>query len=350
LLLAHTGENYWFGSGVSGNSSTTPNAAANQITGDIDIICKANISTNVGTNTFAMIGKYAIGSETYAMWATNNKLRFYGRTGATIIDQSSTSNINTFYGTDKWYRVTRSASTGVISFFVGDDGTNWTLLNSVTSTSGNLQNFNLNLFVGLDQTAFFTNSGRIFRATISNSIGGTPVVDFNPASYNPSVSQSSWVSATSETWTINTSLGTGTGYRGLLVDRSYVMSDGIDDAMVNTFTLATIKTIYNTYKIWDVTATGSLFASNNGAEVVDANLTGTGNCLQYDNAVNQITISLTGTLGTSNSTSMKIFQERNGSFKSKMVFSGMFLSLSADNTTIRTAIYNYIRSINGNSF
>ena len=47
LLLAHNGDNYWFGSGVSGNYCSTPNTSANQITGDIE--CEAYVSTINGT-------------------------------------------------------------------------------------------------------------------------------------------------------------------------------------------------------------------------------------------------------------------------------------------------------------
>jgi hypothetical protein len=382
LLLEHSGANYWWGSGVAGNYVSTPQAAANQITGDIDI--RAYINPNSTKDLKCIVGSGTSGQPNYRLEVMSNRtMRFasFGGFGAFAISSALSSS-------NQWVRVVKNTSTNQVIYYTSNDAptTNinsitWTQLGSAIAYTTTPALVNSELWIG--NYPGYPNDNQyqngIYRATISNSIGGTPIVDFNPASYNPSVSQTQWSSATGEVWTINTSLGTGTGYRGLLVDRSYVMSDGIDDAMVNTFTLATIKTIYNTYKIWDATATGSLFASNNGAEVVDANLTGTGNCLQYDNAVNQITISLTGTgnrytmrtavinganslqqinngtaatgtLGTSNSTSMKIFQERNGSFKSKMVFSGMFLSLSADNTTIKTAMYNYLRSINGNSF
>ena len=380
LLLVHSGANYWFGSGVSGNSSTTPNATANQITGDIDLICKANISTSTGANTFAMISKFAIGTETYGLWATNNRLRFYGRTGATIIDQSSTSTINSFYGTDKWYRITRVAATGFISFYIGDDGINWTLLNSVSSVSGNLQNFNLNLFIGIDQSSFFTNVGKIYRATISNTIGGAPVVDFNPNQYNAATSQTQWTSTTGEVWTINVGTAT-TGYKGVLVDRTIVQGDGVDDSLVtsSTINLSSAFTIYAAFKGYNneggsgkitfgkqnidgavfrnnITNIGAwigasgLAVLNQAATVLNLNLATfkrkvSSNTLQVNN----------GAIATNTGTNpivqsnISVFSATSFGVTNSLITSGIFSNLE-DDTTQKTAMYNYIRSINGNSF
>jgi len=77
-------------------------------------------------------------------------------------------------------------------------------------------------------TAYF--NGIIYRATISNSIGGSPVVDFNPTSYNRATSQTSWVSATGETWTLNTA-STNNALKAAIVDQTMIMGNGTSYGM-----------------------------------------------------------------------------------------------------------------------
>jgi hypothetical protein len=118
----------------------------------------------------------------------------------------------------------------------------------------------------------------VFRATISNSIGGSPVVDFNPSSYNRATSQTSWVSATGETWTLNTA-PTNNALKATIVDQTMIMGNGTSYGMrapslnindtaitsytvfrkfVNTSGLQAIREISNDY----VTGPGALFNIN----------------------------------------------------------------------------------------
>lgn len=372
LLLAHNGDNYLFSSGVTGNNCTTSTNNNFEVSGNWTI--DFNVSDLVVNGEYICKGNATNG---WTIFLNAGVVRYaYFVAGVRTVDINSSA-INLV--DKKWCRMQRSGNN--YAWFTSTDGITFTQVGSNVVDIVATASIAAPLRIG-QGVSFFGSPCvmKTYRAKFYNDATQTTLItDFNPATYNASTSQTAWTSATGEVWTINTSLGTGTGYRGLLVDRSYVMSDGIDDAMVNTFTLATIKTIYNAYKIWDATATGSLFASNNASETVDANLNGSGSCFQYDNTGNAISILLTGTgnrytmrtavingasslqqinngtastgtLGTSISTSMKIFQERNGSLKSKMVLSGMFLSLNADNVTTRTSMYNLIRSLNNNAF
>jgi hypothetical protein len=51
------------------------------------------------------------------------------------------------------------------------------------------------------------------------------LVDFNPASYNRATSQSTWTSATGETWTLNTA-NTNNALKAAIVDRTMIMGNG----------------------------------------------------------------------------------------------------------------------------
>jgi len=242
LLLAHNGassDNYWWGSGVAGNYNSTPNAAANQITGDIEIIVKANIN-NDATNQ-AFVAKYLSSSQFLLRKNSSNFIQFIGSktSGAEDINGTSTATISSGV---KWVKVTRQASSGNMYFYTSPDGVAYTQLGSmVSTTSGNLVNGTDPINVGVFSTTGNPYLGGIYRLTIANSIGGTPVVDFNPATYNASTSQTAWTSATGEVWTINTGTAT-TGYKGVLVDRTIVMYDRTDDNLLasNNATLNTV--------------------------------------------------------------------------------------------------------------
>ena len=239
LLLLHSGENYWWSGGTLSNYCSTPNAAANQITGDIDIIAKISLFTK--NTVYTIISKYVLTEFAYMLRtnAAGGLQLSVSLNGSTNITTQSTS--STPFGVNEigWVRATRIASTGVVAFYASTDGVTWTQLgNTVTNTSGSIYASKSIVEVGTyNNGGTDALNGRVFRATISNSIGGTPVVDFNPQSFNPSTSQTQWTSATDEVWTINTPLNTtsaNNNYKGALVYRNMIMADGIDDAMASS--------------------------------------------------------------------------------------------------------------------
>lgn len=238
LLLLHSGENYWWSGGTLSNYCSTPNAAANQITGDIDIIAKISLFTK--NTVYTIISKYVLTEFAYMLRtnAAGGLQLSVSLNGSTNITTQSTS--STPFGVNEigWVRATRISSTGVVTFYTSTDGITWTQLgNTVTNTSGSIYASSSIVEVGTyNNGGTDVLNGRVFRATISNSIGGTPVVDFNPQSFNPSSSQTQWTSATGEVWTINTPLNTlsaNNNYKGALVYRNMIMADGIDDAMAS---------------------------------------------------------------------------------------------------------------------
>jgi len=217
--------------------------------------------------------------------------------------------------------------------------------------------------------------GRIYRATISNSIGGTPVVDFNPATYNASTSQTQWTSATGEVWTINTGTAT-TGYKGVLVDRTIVQSDGVDDQLnVTSFILNQPMSIYISANRYTPTAGNDyLFDLGQNKIVIYSSpaLAYAGNGLPYSPTiansilgmykficnstnsilgVNNLTEQTLQNVGTRDATAIALF----GSFptqavNSNAIITSFVIASQADDTTNRTAMYNLIRSLNNNAF
>jgi len=289
LLLAHNGassDNYWYNP-TSGNYCTTPNAASNQITGDIEMMVKLEFNNISAFQDF--ISK-SDASNGYSFGITNTRFLnlLIGTTPSGSVSINSTVAVITPLSTLVYLKVTRVASSGVVTFFTSSDGITYTQLGAtVTSTTGNIRLGSQTLEIG--QNVSGTNNrfiGKLYRATISNSIGGTPVVDFNPATYSASTSQTAWTSATGEIWTINTGTATS-GYKGVLVDRTIVQGDGVDDYLDNpTFLRNSLMTQYLGYS-------AQALSSGEQAQIIDSSLT------NYNNSICQTTSNMFSWLNSS---------------------------------------------------
>ena len=231
LALVHSGVNYAYNPVSQASYFSTPNSVANQITGDIDI--KVNFDLPTFSNS-TFITKLSGGTNLQYLLRTglgasaNLNFRF-SINGSSWVNVNSTANIT---NTVKWVRVTRESSNGNVTFFTSTDGVTWVQLGLiVTSTTGSLFNGVAPLTIAnnnISGTDGF--GGDIYRLTISNSIGGSPVVDFNPSSYNRATSQTSWVSATGETWTLNTP-NTNNALKAAIVDQTMIMGNGTSYGM-----------------------------------------------------------------------------------------------------------------------
>jgi hypothetical protein len=372
LLLAHNGsDNYWWGSGVSGNYVSTPSVAANQITSDIEIIAKIDYS-NSGSYQFIQ-STYATSGYSIGISSTNFIYAEF-KVGATNYGINSTVSIGaTFSG---FIKVTRTTADGIAKFFTSLDGITYTQLGANVGTAvGALVVSGANLLIGayLGASPF---RGKIYRATIANSIGGAPVVDFNPATYNASTSQTQWTSTTGEVWTINTGTATS-GYKGQLVSKTIVQGDGVDDKMTSSVITAisdrtnyiAVKTNENSgYVIDDINtlaANGVLLRTlpgigiiTNAATVTEASAvnrtlklsTTKLSTLTQGSAINNGTEVTGVVVGAQTTDGVMVFANGNGGSYSNTNINTLIISNSADNATTRTAVYNFIRSINGDAF
>jgi hypothetical protein len=400
LLLAHTsGANYWFGSGVTGNYCGTPNATANQITGDIEFTAKIKPLAFSGTQSIT--AKWS-GGNAYIFALNTKTLSLYLDFGAGAVLVSSTSNLP-YNDNDLFFvKATRQSSTGNISFFYKTlSSDSWTQLGTtITSTTGAFNNINQQLEIGtIGNGGNFRFTGSIYNVTISNSIGGAPVVDFNPSQYNAATSQTQWTSSTGEVWTINTGTA-ATGYKGVLVNRTIVQADGIGDTMVTSVNvdLSTTSnlTLFTSYRKLDSTdgtyeilvhngtanfGSGSqgyfVMAIANGvdkiftritrnslnsdSDITDANYLLKMAMIKYVNNTNPASIS--NKFNNVTKSSSNSFAATNGAFMNQVIrlFSNIGTSsfantnlntliLSSNTTDYDTSMYNYIRSINNNAF
>ena len=379
LLLSHNGastDNYWWGSGVNGNFASTPNAAANQITGDIEIKATAKYIFN---------GSYAIIA---AKWGAQTSFRLYIGPNDRLIFEfgglSTATSTVVITSAMNHFKATRNTTNGNILFYYSNEAIT-TDINSVTwiqlgttisGTVGAFTSSTNNVTIGQELSNAF--QGKIYRATISNSIGGTPVVDFNPAQYNASTSQTAWTSSTGEVWTINTGTATS-GYKGQLVSKTIVMGDGVDDIIGKNSAFTSTKNI-------------SVYSAKRSYNVTDSDGYVTSGVNPGDMTQSDINFSITGTLfsPTGRSTILQFAALRQSSANtskvrynanadtsgtptttacsriilfgspyawdfasaqySNNILSTVIIASTYDSDAITTAIYGFIRGLNENAF
>jgi hypothetical protein len=381
LLLAHSGVNYWWGSGVASNYVTTPSSVANSIVGDIEIIAKVNMPNL--TTQFNIIGKYGntAPAQNYILYInSSNKIAFAYNNGQTQI-----SSVIQPYAdnTDFWVKFTRASISGDIYFYTSSNGSTWTQLGTlVSSVAGAITTSTQQVEVGSLLSGAIVTTGKIYRATISNSIGGSPVVDFNPATYNAATSQTAWTSSTGEVWTINTGTAT-TGYKGVLVDRTVMQANGSNNSITSSITVSQPDTIYcaNTILSDNTVNSSFLFDSANAANRQLIYQTGsTGGFVKFNiaaiteisnsysvqvakrnlfasifngassSAILNNSTTVSGNAGTQSLQGIILFSRYSSSSNGNAIINTFIVSSQSDNSTVRTSMYNLIRSMNNSAF
>lgn len=380
LLLVHEGANYYWNSGESSNSLQTPSSAANQITGTVDFDFGFEILPSGNfTQGFGKVQGNASGPSYACFIGSGGSVNYIDSLGS----YTSIVNISSFApsaGNLFYVRLTLSGTTATC--FTSLDGTNWTSRGTatvaplVTSNSSPIT-FSAGSFTGVQSKGYRL---RIYNG-LRNS-GGTLAVDCNPNQYNPSTSQTQWTSSTGEVWTINK--GTTAGqFTGQLVYRTQIGFGG--DAQAKSFSpninvqVNQPDTIYIAYKF-------DIFSVFQG--LIDSNTASTRQTITNFNASGSIEISagtslprtglsqsaislLTGvynganssiqinngaqTIGNANTQRMDglrigVLANSPPNFSLNGNIYSLVIAKQVDNTTQRTAMYNYIRSINNNAF
>lgn len=199
LLLPGTADNY----------ASTPDTAALDITGDIDLRAKITPDDWTPAADQALIAKWVTtGSQRSYQFIlrSTGALRFSRSTdgsSGTIVDTDSTVATGFVDGSTHWVRVTRASASGTVTFYTSPDGTNWTQLGAAVVTgAATMFSSTAPLEVGSRVTGFTDNfAGMIHRAQVHNGINGTVVAD--PRFDTQSAGATSFVDSTGKTWTIH---------------------------------------------------------------------------------------------------------------------------------------------------
>lgn len=201
--------------GIATYFLSSPDEAALDITGDIDIRCKVALDDWTPTSNNNLIAKNDTNNYSYVFGvlggASTGKL-YVGWTTGGITELTAVSTIaNTITdGQSKWIRVTLDVNNGAggrtAKFYTSDDGTNWTQLGSDVITAGTTSIFSgtgtlrIGSFSALGTTV---TKGKIYAASIRNGIDGTEVFQFDIGGNWKSTDIDSFTAQTGQTVTLN---------------------------------------------------------------------------------------------------------------------------------------------------
>ena len=198
--------------GVAGSYFSTPDAAANRITGDIGGWAEVALTDWTAGDSQLLIGKWngPTAQRSFLFFVSADGKLNLDTTSDGVTETTATSSVavGSTDATVNAVGFTRVAATGKVNYYISSNrGVTWTLLGSadVATTAGDVFNGTATLNVGAYQNAgsAYFSSGRVYRAKLFNaaSLTGTLAVDFNP---NDSTSAQTWTSATTgEVWTTN---------------------------------------------------------------------------------------------------------------------------------------------------
>jgi hypothetical protein len=365
LLLVHSGassDNYWYSPRVSGNYISSPYNSSISLRSNFDIKAEIKTSTNSLQQDIFGNANTSVQKLIFRLNSSNGLRLLLSLDGVTFLIYDSTANISNI-SDRQWVRATRDSSTGVMKFFTSSDNVTYTQLGAdVTGATGNLFNGNSVYEIGTNFVGATANSfqGNIYRVLVSQTINGSAVLDFNPATYNAATSQTQWTSSTGEVWSLNKSAGNT--FVGVLVNRTIIQGNNTTTSL-NCPSLAANQA-YTEYLVSAKNGignfisratlntrshSGSFLVLTNGASLITTNTPALTQSVTFLSkganssiSVNNGTATI-GNAGTNNGTDLTIAQGAHN-------INSLIQSKLDDNSTQRTAMYNYIRSINNNAF
>lgn len=211
--------------GTVSNFASTPDAAALDITGNLDLRCDVALDNWLSLNFDAFVAKWVTLGEQqsfgFDLSNDNGLLRFFHSTNGTdTLIISSTIAPGFVNGSKHGIRVTVDVDNGAsgydVKFFFEDpigvvitaDGRKWTQLGDTVTTSGVTSIFNSisSLEVGsIANGALNLATGKFYRAQVLDDIDGTVVFDADFTSLNPGITSFTESSVEAATVTINQS-------------------------------------------------------------------------------------------------------------------------------------------------
>jgi hypothetical protein len=199
---------------VSGNFASTPDSAANSVTGDITLRVRAAATDWTPGAVQTLIAKWnTTGNQRSYQLAinTDGTLNYsWSADGTAVISKNSTVATGIADLASKYLKVTHDVDNGAagndVKFWLSDDGVNYTQLGATVTTAGTTSIFNgtAALEVGsIDSGTAQLFNGRVFSADVAAGIDGAAVASFDASLATRGAA--TFAAATGETWTINQS-------------------------------------------------------------------------------------------------------------------------------------------------
>jgi hypothetical protein len=197
--------------GVSPGRASTPDIAALDITGDLDVRVHAALDDWTPAANSALITKFLTTGNQRSwlfMVTTAGTLRlFWSETGSTSLSATSTIAPTVANGEALWVRCTLDVDNGAagrdIRFYTSTDGVAWTQLGTTVTQAGTTSIFNstAETVVGSNTNGTLDRlAGRVFSAEIRSGIDGTIVA--NPDFGAQLAGTTSFFDSTGKPWTV----------------------------------------------------------------------------------------------------------------------------------------------------
>jgi hypothetical protein len=191
--------------GVAGSFVSTPNAAWNQITGDIDLRAQIAMASWSPSANQVIIARSGSGTNSLQVFVdTSGKLNI-SISGVGTATSSAATGLGA--GVTRWIRATYATATGQAIFYTSSDGSTWTQLgsNQNVGASGAIAAGTNPLTLGANSLGTAQMTGSIYKAQIYSGIGGTLVGSYDATAANANNGQlrSYADSVSGATWTVN---------------------------------------------------------------------------------------------------------------------------------------------------
>jgi hypothetical protein len=282
LLLEHDGTNYLYLPGSSGNTASTPDSAALDITGDLEIVLRT--AQNVWTPS---VNHYPIGKRATTgnqrSWLVENITTgavglYWSANGTTENSAVSTASVGFADGVVGWIKITLDVDNGAsgrdIKFYTAPDQstepTSWTQLGTTVTQAGTTSIFSgtADLRLGGWQDGTSLIGAKYLRAIVRNGIGGTVVFDADFTTGITSGGQTTFTESSSNAATVTINRSTS-GRKSVAVVRDVWLfgtddlfevadSDLLDFANADDFTVLAVA------RAWGTTADDTLVAKKAG--------------------------------------------------------------------------------------
>lgn len=248
--LYHSGSNYGFLRGISGDYFSTPDSTTIETAAGFTSEVKVSLPNWTPAAACVLHAKWTDGANRSWIWLldTASKLTLQvSADGSTIATAAtSTTAVSSLVAAGQsitlrciYVADNGSAQRTTTYQYSLNDGVSWTTIDSTITQAGAVSLFNGTsaLSIGAQGSGTLTYAGsaglQVYSATLKNSVG-TLVSSFSLSSY---ITGSTFVATTGETWTLN-----GGSY---IVTRTGASFDGVDDELVTSaLTMNQPMTIY----------------------------------------------------------------------------------------------------------
>lgn len=262
VWLEWTGTNYLYFTGVVGNYATVPDAAALDITGDLDLRARVAFDDWTPATATRVLSKFEASNLSYELLVTTGGgLQFnWSENGTTTKTATSTANMSLTDGTAKWIRATMDVNNGAagndVKFYTSDDGSTWSQLGSTVTTASTTSLYSGSGKLGMGATGAGGGNNvamKFYRGQVYNGIGGTLVLDVDTSRITTG-NLASFTAVTGQTVTVNRS---ATGRKTVAVvcpvwlfgtDDYMEVADAslLDFAATDSFTVIAVCRYWNT--------------------------------------------------------------------------------------------------------